>query len=150
MNIFTYIFLWVTYTSYWMLPCGCMQGRFCVTCSTRGIAESCQRPNRASQRSSCALSKQKAWFGKCRESTRTLSAAGNEKLPHTYVSVQRRSMERLKRKKTADSQRWELLLMCENIENSQWKTTSHQNTSGNTVNYTLFQWSLIYHSMCTA
>jgi len=51
------------------------------------------------QRSSSALSKQKAWFGKCRESTGTLSAAGNEKLPPANVSVQRGTMGRLKQKK---------------------------------------------------
>ena len=41
----------------------------------------------------------KTWFGKCPESTRTLSAAGNEKLSHAYVSVQRSTLEQLKRKK---------------------------------------------------
>ena len=50
------------------------------------------------QGSSSALSKQKAWFGKCRESTRTLSAAGNEKAPPANVSVQRSNMGRLKQK----------------------------------------------------
>ena len=72
--------------------------RWCYVVAT-WIAEGCQRPNRTSQRSSSALSKQKAWFGKCRESTRTLSAAGNEKLPPANVSVQRSTMGQLKQKK---------------------------------------------------
>ena len=72
--------------------------RWCYVVAT-WIAEGCQRPNRTSQRSSSALSKQKAWFGKCRESTRTLSAAGNEKLPPANVSLQRSTMGRLKEKK---------------------------------------------------
>ena len=82
-----------------------------------GMGWGCQRPNRTSQRSSSALSKQKAWFGKCRESTRTLSAAGNEKLPPANVSVQRSTMGRLKQKKTADSQHWEILMICKNANN---------------------------------
>ena len=36
------------------------------------------------QHSSSALCKQKAWFGKCLECTRTLQGVGNEKLPAAW------------------------------------------------------------------